>query len=126
MRPSLPRPTRPGRSREDVEAALDLFVDMVADRVAERLHAIPTNEYYDQRSNPLGRRRFLEAARRGAFPSTKRGKLVLARRADVDAWIAAGHRAPVERTKPSEDLSDEELLAASGVVLEPTPRKMKR
>lgn len=126
MSKTHPHPTSPRRSPETVNAVLDLFVDMVADRVAARLGAAPANDYYDQRSNPLGKRRFLDAARRGAFPSTKRGKLVLARRTDVDAWIAAGHRAPVVHTKPSEDLSDEALLAASGVVLEPTPRKMKR
>ena len=124
-KPLIP-PTHTRRSPETVDAVLDLFVDMVADRVVARLGATPANDYYDQRTSPLGRRRFLEAARRGAFPATKRGKLVLARRTDVDAWIAAGHRAPAVLTSPSEDLSDEALLAASGVVLEPPPRKVKR
>ncbi len=108
------------------DAVLDLLVDMVAERVVARLAVSTTNDFYDQRTSPLGRRRFLEAARRGEFPSTKRGKLVLARRADVDAWIAMGRRAPPEVPEASDELSDEDLLVASGVVLAPAPRKVKR
>lgn len=108
------------------DAVLDLIVEMVAERVVARLGSTPTNEYYDQRTSPLGRRRFLEAARRGAFPSTKQGKLVLARRADVDRWIATARRAPVEVPESDDELSDEGLFAASGVVLAPAPGKVKR
>lgn len=62
-------------------------------------NAAATSEFYSQHDSPLGKRRFLEAARAGAFPSSKRGKLVLAKRADVDAWIAAAER----DVKPAND-----------------------
>jgi hypothetical protein len=48
---------------------------------------------------PITKRKFLEHARAGAFPSFKRGKTVLAKRADVDAWIAGGER----DVKPAND-----------------------
>lgn len=107
------------------ERVLDLLVDMVADRVAARLGATPANDYYDQHGSPIGKRRFLEAARRGAFASMKRGKLVLARRVDVDAWIRAGQRAPRSVSPTTETDSDEALLHANGVVLAPVPRRTK-
>jgi hypothetical protein len=114
-----------------VDDVLDLLADLVAERVIARLGEVPQggHEYYDQRLNPLGRRRFLEAARRGAFPSTKQGKLVLARRADVDAWIASSKRdtqVSTASTAEGDALSDEDLLAASGVVLAPPRRNNPR
>ena len=104
---------------------LDLLVDMVADRVVARLGTTPANDYYDQHASPVGKRRVLEAARRGAFASMKRGKLVLARRVDVDAWIRAGHRTPRSVSPMSETDSDEALLHANGIVLAPVPRRTK-
>ena len=44
-------------------------------------------EYVTQHTSPLGKRRFLNAARRGEFPSTRKGKLVLATKSDLDAWL---------------------------------------
>src|SRR5689334_4488867 len=43
--------------------------------------------YYDTRSAPMGPTAFLRLAREGAFPATKVGRKVLARKSDVDAWI---------------------------------------
>lgn len=86
--------------RVQLEAAVDL--DDLAERVAELLGG--RREYYDQATSPLGRRRHLEAARRGAFPSYKEGNRVLAKRADVDAYIRANPvtpKAPRERPKAS-------------------------
>jgi hypothetical protein len=74
----------------------------VARVLAER-DTKPENVFYSQHDSPLGKRRFLDAARRGAFPSSKRGKLILAMRTDVDAWIRAGERMPKsEPPKPPE------------------------
>jgi hypothetical protein len=125
--PSFTATSARGSSR--VDAVLDLLADLVAERVIARLGEVPQggHEYYDQRLNPLGKRRFLEAARRGAFPSTKQGKLVLARRTDVDAWIASGKRdarVSTASTAEGDALSDEDLMAASGIVLTP-PRQNK-
>ena len=95
--------------RAEVDAALD----------ARGLSTKP--DYYDQNNNPLGKRRFLEAARRGAFPSTKQGKLVLAARPDVDSWIASGRRpkgTASAASGSSNTLSDvdlDKLLASGGV-----------
>jgi len=43
--------------------------------------------WVDARSSGLGRRLFLRLARDGAFPTYKRGKAYVARRADIDAYI---------------------------------------
>lgn len=125
----LPSPsTTPSRGSDPVEAALALLADYVADRVLARLVERPrvAHDYYDQRSNPLGKRRFLEAARRGAFPSTRCGRLVLARREDVDRWLASRTRAkPMTATRDDDDL--EKLLADAGLVASAvrTPRGQK-
>lgn len=90
--------------RAEVEAALD----------ARGL--TPKAEFYNQNTSPLGKRRYLEAARRGAFPSFKNGKLVLARREDVDGWIASRRHPSNQREKA--DLADDldALLAGAGIV----------
>lgn len=44
--------------------------------------------YYDARTAPTGPTTFRRAAAAGAFPSFKIGRKLMARRADVDAWIA--------------------------------------
>ncbi len=111
-----------------LNAVLDQLADMVAERVAARLCAPTTADYYDQHKNPLGKRRFLESARRGDFPSTKQGKLVLARRADVDRWLDSRERPRAEsRTEGSEEGLDALLLGAgivgSGMT---SPRRGKR
>jgi hypothetical protein len=101
----------------DFDAVLDVLADLLADKLTERIASrqAAASPYYDTEHNPLGKRRFLEAARRGDFPSFKRGRRVLALRTDVDAWIAKG-----ARSKPAnnnETLSDEQLLATAGVRL---------
>ena len=104
---------------------LDGLVDALADRIAERIQARlgQRPRYYDAADNPLGSKRsFLDAARRGEFPSFRRGKRVLARREDVDAWLEAGERrspvrtggaeAPRELTQRDRDL---QLLRQAGL-----------
>ena len=54
---------------------------------------------------------------------------MLARRADVDAWIASSKRdtqVSTASTAEGDALSDEDLLAASGVVLAPPRRNNPR
>lgn len=85
----------------DVKGLLDSFVDLLVDRLASKLRG---RELVDQNNAPCGKRRFLEAARRGEFPSIKKGKLVTATRADVDAWMEASKRLikPAPAPEPSE------------------------
>jgi hypothetical protein len=82
--------------------------------VAEELRAAGAGgagEFYSPEDNPLGSRRaFLEAARRGDFPSFKPDRRrTLARREDVDRWIASTQR-PQPAPKPAND-GDEAYLA---------------
>lgn len=112
----------------DTNAVLGALAELLAPKVAELLaaRAPEAPAYYSQANSPLGKRRYLEAARAGCFVSSKRGKLVLALRADVDAWIAAGARVPKPETPPAnDDPTDDEaaaLLAGQGIVVGPARR----
>lgn len=44
-------------------------------------------EYYDQHDSPLGRRRHVELARAGKFPSTKEGRRILVLRSDMQKYL---------------------------------------
>lgn len=119
-------------AEQSFDALLEALTERVVERVLERLdhHARTASDraWYTQRDSPLGRRQFLEAARTGAFPSTKRGKLVLARRDDVDRWLLDARRtpSPSARDAVEGELSDEALLAANGLMLAPAHAARKR
>lgn len=69
--------------------------------------------YYDQDTAPVARSRYLRAARANAFPNSRVGNRVLAKRADVDAWIASKARSA--RPKPTTQGDDlDALLDANG------------
>jgi hypothetical protein len=70
-------------ANDRIREAAQRFADEIASALREELRA---DDVVDQYTSPLGKRRHLEAARRGAFPVTRHGRLVLARRADVDAY----------------------------------------
>ncbi|WP_437784500.1 hypothetical protein [Sorangium sp. So ce1097] len=61
------------------------------------------SEYYDARTSPMGPTTFRRAAAAGAFASFKVGRKLVARKADVDAWIATQARTP----KPKEQSGDD-------------------
>ena len=79
-------------------------------------------DYYDQNTSPLPKRRYLDLARRGAFPSSKIGKQVLAQRVDVDAFIASravlGRPSPSDPSGPPSDEMDE-ILGRAGLRRKP-------
>ncbi|UQA61783.1 hypothetical protein [Polyangium aurulentum] len=94
------------------------FARIVRDAVPGNAANDTSERYYDARTSPMGRRAFLRLAREKAFPTFKAGKRLVARRADVHAWIEAqeGARAPAPRKAPEvprhmNALSPEELHA---------------
>ena len=91
----------PSEARAEVaEIARDVagLPALLSQRTCERWASVPAAD-------------FLDAARDGAFPSSKVKRIVYAKTADVVAWIE-GHR----RTAPANDAGDEmaECLAAAG------------
>ena len=101
----------------------DAQLDDLAERIARKLAgaSAPT---YDQDHLPpyLTKRRFLEAARGGAFPAKKVGRTVVAARADVDRWVAAQPNAKSppkdapanDTTTEDEDAGYQAILTANG------------
>ena len=98
-----------------VEALINALADAVAARLAERAANDVGAAYYSSEDAPCGPRAFLRGARDGGFPSFKRGRRVLARRAAVEAWIEAQPRAVRPSPPPQDD--DAALLAAAGIRL---------
>jgi hypothetical protein len=99
---------------------LDALLDDLADRLAERLAVragASSPRYADAKHNPLGSARaFLDAARRRDFATFRRGREVVARWADVEAWIESRKR-PVQLPPAVPANDDRALLEASGVRL---------
>lgn len=93
---------------------LDTLLDVLADRIAERLAARAAPDaaarFASAKDNPLASERaFLDAGRRGDFPTFKRGREVVARWADVLAYIEGRQckRKPRPRRAPAEPLDPE-------------------
>jgi hypothetical protein len=78
------------------------FARIVRDAIPGNAANDTSERYYDARTSPMGRRAFLRLARQKAFPTFKAGKRLVARRADVHAWIEAqeGAHAPAPRKTP--------------------------
>lgn len=92
------------------DALLEDVAVRLASRVAALLSAKPVDDLIDQTSAPgLTRSRYLYAARRGAFPSSRVGKRVIAKRSDVIGWIESKRQTP-RASGPTLDL-DAELAA---------------
>ena len=70
--------------RERIHAAAARFAD-------ELVTAIETHdgaaEWVDQNTSPLGKRRHLDAVRRGDLSASKEGKRVLVKRSELEAYI---------------------------------------
>jgi len=89
-------PPKRGRPKARVDAAaasalFDLLVEQLAEAVATRLLDANGELYYDVRSIPreIGAKQFRDAAQRKEFPSFQIGNRIVARRADVQAWVAS-------------------------------------
>ena len=107
----------------DSGVVLGALVALVADAVAQRLREAQREgdedgRYYSADDCPLPRRAFLRLARKGAFPSFRVGKKVLALRADVHGWIEAHPQKP---PPAPDEPTDAELFEQAGVVLRAPP-----
>lgn len=97
------------RTRQTAQAPAGGFEDFVRGLVAvevERLAAEFRPDLVHQRSveDVVGapRRDYLRIAREGGFPSTKEGRLVIARTVDVCAFFEARMRVPTPKNADSE------------------------
>lgn len=145
MKPKLPAGPRPGNTPTHEPDAhpsrtpdlARLVARLLAPLVAEELAGRAADDWIDQRSSPLGRRRHVELARAGAFPAHKEGRRWLVRRAELDAYIG-GHRsggvplaagpANDHATDEAEDRDMRALLREHGLELLPKagPARMGR
>jgi hypothetical protein len=103
-----------------LEGLLDELADRIADRLAVRISQ-GAQRYADKDANPYGSARaFLDAARRGDFPTFKRARKVTAKWGDVEAAIES-RRCPVRAVvaSPDPDDLDRAELEAAGVRLCP-------
>lgn len=101
-----------------LDALVDALADAVAARVVERIgtRSADASRYYTATDSPLGKRRFLELARRGCFRVFRvddRGKL-LALRAEVEAWIESQARANDARPVADSEGDEFERALANG------------
>jgi excisionase family DNA binding protein len=95
---------RSPRKEQHIRSLAELLAEMVEAAVDERLAGA---EFYDQRTSPLGKRRHLELARAGKFPSVKVGTKVLVRREDLHAFM---EREGIRRGKAPEDEGVDEIV----------------
>lgn len=122
-----------------IAAALRPLARLLAPFVAAELASAAGEEWIDQETSPLGRRKHRELAKRGAFPAHKDGRRWRARRADVDAFIEAQRPgARLEGPPAIHDAADDAAahdaavraeLAGAGLALAPRtshPERRKR
>ena len=99
---------------------LDVLLEGVVQKFEQRLDDLlsgqaqhQTPRYADAKNNPLGKARaFLDAGRRGEFPTFKRSREVVARWSDVEQYIERRGKAPQQSSTVDDDL---ELLRKAGV-----------
>ena len=76
-----------GAADQLLQALIEVLADRLAEKVTERLQ-VTTPRYATGRDNPIGSARaFLDAARRGDFPTFRRGRCVAALWADVERYV---------------------------------------
>lgn len=95
------------------EARRDRAKRKLAEATAELVAAqieitVSANDKVHQYDSPLGKRRHLELARAGAFPSQKVGKRVLVKRADLNDWLAKNGE---QRGVQTEDEEIDEMIS---------------
>jgi len=121
-----------------IAAALRPLARLLAPLVAAELASAAGEDWIDQETSPLGRRKHRELAKRGAFPAHKDGRRWRARRADVDAFIeaqrpGAAREGPTANHDTADDAAAHDAavraeLAGAGLALAPgtTPPARRR
>lgn len=104
-----------------LEGLLCVLADLIAERLAERAAPDPAARFASAKDNPLGTpRAFLDAARRGDFRTFRRGREVVARWADVVAYIEGRECKRKPRPRPAAPLDPaarrRAQLVAAGVL----------
>ncbi|WP_437838545.1 hypothetical protein [Sorangium sp. So ce1153] len=79
------------------------LADSMREVANENAAADASPAYYDAKTSPMGPTTFRRAAAAGAFPSFKVGRKVVARKVDVDAWIATQARTPKPKAQNGDD-----------------------
>lgn len=107
--------TKDGTAIAELERGMTLILEGLKHlRVAE--------DWVDQYHSPLGKRRHLALVRSGELEGHKVDRLVLVRRADMDAFIKRHRVEPKEGTEDAEDAAEFERLV-SGRTLTSRRRK---
>lgn len=96
------------------------FARILASEVAAELASGRFDANVDQRSSALAELRissrvYLAGARAGNFPSSKRGRLVVARRRDVEAWLERRTRREAPRPAPEPRAIDDDVRLELGL-----------
>ncbi len=68
----------------DLRSELHAFVERIVDAIEGRAG----DDWVDQKASPLGRARHCELVRSGKIKGVKEGRRVMARRSDIEAYLA--------------------------------------
>jgi excisionase family DNA binding protein len=90
-------------------------VAAIARAVVAELQAGTTPDHVDQHASPLGPRRHVAAIRSGKLRGVQVGRRWLAKREDVDSFVAT-----LTEKKPRKRSAEEELAAELGIEIEAT------
>ena len=107
----------------DLEVLQRMIMDAVRVATSERAGV---DEWVDARTSGLGRRAFLRLAREGAFPTSRRGKSFVARRADVDAYIEKQRVEPSALPSPPQPLNGPTVDPIAAALAEGRLRLVKK
>jgi hypothetical protein len=105
---------------EAVELLARFVAPIIARAVVLELQAGTMPDHVDQHTSPLGSRRHIGAIRSGTLAGAQVGRRWLAKREDVETFIAS---IPKQKTTKAAGKSPEELLAAElGIAIGPIRR----
>lgn len=97
-----------------VASPFDALIDVIADRVAEKLRYRAAEDYSQDRLPPnMSRRAYLQHCARGTWPVLKVGRLRVTTRADYESWLVSRRRG-LRSVPIVEAVSDEDYLKALG------------
>ena len=105
-----------------LEGAFDALLSLLAARLAPMVaaHLVQPSRYADKDSNPYGSgRAFLDAARRGDFPTFRRARKVTARWEEVETALEKRRPARAQACLPGPIDPDRAELESAGVRLRP-------